>query len=242
MENNWEVFKKIVDARRSVRVYLPEAVPEQVVRRALDAALLAPTSSNLQCWEFHWVRSAEKKKKIVEACLSQPAAKTAPELIVAVARTRTWDANRKRMLEHLADAAKQSGKATPQGLVDYYQKLVPLVYGQGFFGILGLMKRALLPLVSLFRPVPQEPVSAAQMRTWAVKTSALACENFMLAASAQGYDTCPMEGFDSRWVKAALDLPSDAVVTMVISLGKRAPEGIYGPRVRFDSKHFILER
>ena len=33
------------------------------------------------------------------------------------------------------------------------------------------------------------------------KTCALAAQTFMLAMSNEGYDTCPMEGFDSRRVK-----------------------------------------
>ena len=56
----------------------------------------------------------------------------------------------------------------------------------------------------------------------------------MLAMRAHGFDTCPMEGFDSYRVKRLLGLPLSAGVTMVISAGKRAEGGIYGPRFRFD--------
>ena len=36
-----------------------------------------------------------------------------------------------------------------------------------------------------------------------------------------------------------LGLPKEAVVTMVISAGKRAEGGVYGPRLRFDREHFV---
>ncbi len=63
----------------------------------------------------------------------------------------------------------------------------------------------------------------------------------MLAFSAHGFDTCPMEGFDSRRVKKILGLPRSSTVVMAISVGKRKPEGVYGPRLRFPSEQFIFE-
>ena len=39
------------------------------------------------------------------------------------------------------------------------------------------------------------------MKVWSQKTTALACQNFMLSMRAYGYDTCPMEGLDSTRVK-----------------------------------------
>lgn len=234
---DWEAFMTVVKSRRSVRVYTPDPVPEAHMRDCLRAALLAPTSSNLQCWEFHWVRSPGKKAELVKACLSQPAARTAQELVVAVARTKTWQRNRRLMLDELE---KQETPA-PKSLLDYYEKIVPLAYTQGPLGLVGLAKKALLFFTGLIRPTPREPTSFSEMKIWAVKTTALACENLMLALRARGYDSCPMEGMDSKRVRKILGLPSDAIVVMVISAGKRAPNGIYGPRIRFDDSLFIKE-
>ena len=61
-------FYDVVDSRRSVRIYADNPVPEEVVQRAMDAALKAPNSSNLQVWEIHWVRSAEKKAELAKYC------------------------------------------------------------------------------------------------------------------------------------------------------------------------------
>ena len=54
----------------------------------------------------------------------------------------------------------------------------------------------------------------------------------MLAAKAQGYDTCPMEGFDESRVKSILGLGYKAHVVMVIGIGKADPAGIFGERYR----------
>lgn len=55
----------------------------------------------------------------------------------------------------------------------------------------------------------------------------------------EGFDSCPMEGYDSKRIKKILGLPRDAVVVMVIAAGKRARGGIYGERLRFDRTLFV---
>lgn len=240
LETSAAEFKKVVQSRRSVRVYTKDPVPEHVMRECLELALLSANSSNLQPWEFYWVRSPEKKSLIVEACLSQPAAATAQELIVCVARTKTWKQNAKLMLETF-NQVELSGQKIPESARSYYSKLVPLAYTQGPFGIFGVIKSLIIKIIGMTKPTPREPTSLADMKIWASKTCALAAQTLMLAFRAYGYDTCPMEGLDSSRVKKALDLPRDALVVMVLSVGKRAPNGIYGPRVRFDSARFIKE-
>jgi len=230
-------FRKVVENRRSVRVYDGSPVPEAIIRDCLELALLAPNSSNLQPWEFYWVRSPDKKVKLVELCFSQNAARTAAELIVAVARIDNIHLHRKQMLK-VMDA---KGLPIPKALKDYYGKLVPLVYAKGPFSILAPFKWAVLTLAGFFQIVPREPLGKGGLQLWAAKSTALACENLMLAFSSHGYDTCPMEGLDSKRVKQLLSLPSSAVIVMGISVGKRKAEGIYGPRIRFPSSQFIKE-
>ena len=64
------------------------------MKKCLKASLLAPNSSNLQPWEFYWIRNQKIKEQVVEACFSQNAAKTAQELVIAVSRIDTWKRNR----------------------------------------------------------------------------------------------------------------------------------------------------
>jgi len=230
-------FVKVVESRRFVRVFTRESIPADIMNKCLDLALLAPNSSNLQSWEFYWIRSLDKKQEVVKACMSQPAARTAPELIVAVAKLKTWPKMRLKML----DMFRHSPTQVPYSARMYYEKLVPLVYGQGLFGIKGLVKSIVFFFRGLSTPTPRGPVSKADMRVWAHKSTALACENYMLAMRAYGYDTCPMEGFDEVKLKRILQLPADSEVTMVISAGRRAKDGVYGPRIRFERELFIKE-
>lgn len=232
-----EAFEQVVRSRRSTRVYDDSPVPESVMRKCLELATLAPNSSNLQCWEFYWVREASKKKELVKNCLGQPAAATAQELVVCVARLDTWKRNSRLLLEKLE--SKQSG--APESMLHYHRKIVPLAYGHGPLYLLSPLKKLAIMVLGLTRVTPRGPAGKSDMRVWAHKTTALACENLMLSLRAFGYDSCPMEGMDERRIQKLLGLPRAAEVCMVISAGKRAEHGVYMKQLRLDKSLFVFE-
>ena len=90
-------------------------------------------------------------------------------------------------------------------------------------------------------PTPRGPSSRADMRVWAHKTCALACENIMLSLVSQGHDSCPMEGFDENLIKRSFPnlLEKGDEICMILGFGKRDKGGIFGPQVRMDSSRFI---
>jgi nitroreductase len=229
-------FSDVIKNRRSVRKYTEKKVPENIINKALRDALLAPNSSNLQPWEFYWVKNPERKAKLVEACLNQLAAKTAQELIVVVSRLDTWNRNRKLIIEQLKHAG-----ARPSNL-EYYTKIIPFIYTNDPFNILGTLRTFLSTIVGLFKPVPRVGTSRSAFLEVASKTTALACENFMLSIVNQGYACCPMEGFDSCRIKNILDLPYfNSHVVMVISVGEAAEDGIWGEQLRLPENLFLFE-
>jgi nitroreductase len=72
----------------------------------------------------------------------------------------------------------------------------------------------------------------ADQRVMVHKSCALAAQTFMLSISAEGFQSCPMEGFDAVRVKKHLNLPSGAEINMIVSVGKGTEEGVWGPRFR----------
>ena len=78
--------KKVSEAiayRRSVRIFDDKKkVITGTVKNCLEQAHLAPSSSNLQLWEFHHITSEEKCKLVAKTCFNQPAASTAQQLVV----------------------------------------------------------------------------------------------------------------------------------------------------------------
>ena len=236
-EVNAAEFEKIIHSRRSVRVYKDEPIPDDIVERCLDAALLAPNSSNLQPWEFFRVVSPENKKLVAKYCLNQPAARTAQELIICVARRDTWKKHAKQMLEHF----ENSDQEAPASVISYYSKIVYFANTVGPCGVVGLLKKTFTFFRRFSKVAPGGNSSIADLRVWMHKSTALACENLMLAFRAYGYDSCPMEGFDEKKISKLLKLPRSAEPCMIISAGKRSDNGVYGERVRFPREQFIKE-
>ena len=230
---NKEEFIKVVESRRSVRIYDNSQVKEEDMLKCLELSLLSANSSNLQPWEFYWVKDIDKKNKLIDYCLGQPAASTAQELVVCVARPDNWKLNTQIMLDMFKD------KELPQAVSTYYKKIVPLAYNQGFLGLFGFIKKISTFFIGLKRSIPREPTSFNDMKIWAHKSTALACQTLMLSLRAFGYDSCPMEGIDSFRIKKLLKLPKKAQICMVISAGKRASNGVYGKRFRLEKERFI---
>lgn len=57
-------------------------------------------------------------------------------------------------------------------------------------------------------------------RDEAMRSCGMAAMTIMLAAKGMGYDTCPMDGFDFDAVAKLINLPSDHIPTMFITVGK----------------------
>lgn len=57
-------------------------------------------------------------------------------------------------------------------------------------------------------------------RDEAMRSCGIAAQTLMLAATALGYDTCPMIGFDADEVGRLLRLPADHVIGMAVAIGK----------------------
>ena len=229
-------LEEILNHRRSVRHFDSEKPidPEQV-KACLKQATLAPTSSNLQLWECYHITDKSMIEKMVPACLGQLAVSSAQQLVVFVTRP---DMVKRRAQAALAfeqgnvrrnsPAEKQEKRIRQWEL--YYRKAMPLWYGR-CFGLLGLFRKALVQLIGLFRPVPRQ-VTEADMRVVVHKSCGLAVQAFMLAMSEAGYDTCPLEGFDSWRVKRLLHLPYTVGINMVVACGIRLPDGVWGDRFR----------
>ncbi|MCB0383566.1 MAG: nitroreductase family protein [Psychroserpens sp.] len=231
--------------RRSTRVYKDEPIDSEKVKHCLYNASLAPTSSNLQLWEFYHVTSKDTLEKLAKACFNQNAAKTAQQLVVVVTRKDVWRKRAQANIDFLNNVfdkpdleprlVKRKKQAT-----DYYKKLIPTIYAD-VLGILGFVKYWIFQIVGLFRPIYRQ-TRRSDMRIVAHKSAGLAAQNFMLSMAAIGYDTCPMEGSDTLRVKQILGLPRGAEINMVIGCGIRDDKGIYGPRFRVPFEEVYFER
>lgn len=228
--------------RRAVRNFDPaQPLDDAVVRQCIEMAHLAPTSSNMQLWEAIHVTDKDVMARLAHACLDQKTATTAQQMVVFVARQDLHRQHAKEVLQLTIDNIRATSPEDRQAhriklQTDYYNKVMPLFYTR-FFGLLGCFRKLLSVLIGLFRPIVWE-VSEAESRITTHKSCALVVQTFMLAMAEAGYDTCPLEGYDSRHIRRILGLPRGAEVNMLITCGKRLPDGLWGNRVRLPFEQF----
>ncbi len=73
--------------RKSVRAFLPRPVPDDLLRRVLEAARGAPSARNAQEWRFVAVRESGTRERLALEAARQPFIGTAPVLLACCAET-----------------------------------------------------------------------------------------------------------------------------------------------------------
>ncbi len=78
-------FLKILEARRCVRKFKTDPIPDAILRKILAGAHLAPSAGNVQPWKFYIVRQHETKALLARAAFGQQFLAQAPVVVVVVA-------------------------------------------------------------------------------------------------------------------------------------------------------------
>jgi nitroreductase len=208
-------FETLAKSRRATRHFKPDAIPADLLDRVLAIAQWAPSGYNLQPTHFVVVTDPAIKSKLFAPCLKQRQINAAPAVVVITG-------DRKVAAHHTEDIL--SADRAVGAIDDSYEKLlrrvIPLVFGQGPLGLGWLAKALAGPVLGLVTPTPSIP--AVQKRYWLTKQTMLCAMTLMLAASAAGLATLPMEGFDERRVRKALGIPRSQIVPVVIAMGYAA--------------------
>jgi len=100
-------FFKLIEVRRSVRAFRPEAVSREQLDRILKAVRIAPTAGNLQSFSVVIVEDEDAKKRLVRAAWGQEFIAQAPVVLGFIAdraRAASRYGERGRGLYALQDA------------------------------------------------------------------------------------------------------------------------------------------
>ncbi len=230
-------LSQVLNYRRSVRVFDKEKpLDTDKVKHCLELSTLAPNSSNMQLWEFYHITKAEVLEKVSYACLGQSATATANQIVVFATRQDLHKKRAKYVLEfERNNIARHSPKNRQAKRIKdrelYYGRIMPFLYAR-FLRLVGLTRVILTQGIGLFRTITRQ-VSESDIRVVVHKSTALAAQTFMIAMANEGYDTCPIEGFDSKVLKKVLKLPRGAEINMAVACGIRdGNKGIWGERCR----------
>jgi len=56
---DYDGFLELVKKRRSIRLFKPDAVPDEYIDKIIEAARWAPSGANVQPWEFLVIKKPE---------------------------------------------------------------------------------------------------------------------------------------------------------------------------------------
>ncbi len=110
-----------MEKRHSVRSYTNKEIPDDSIRKIIDAARLAPSAKNRQEWKFVVIKDAAKRKKMREVAKGQNFVEKAPVIIAGVSPetsyTMTCGVPARHVdisiaMEHIALAAVEYGLGT----------------------------------------------------------------------------------------------------------------------------------
>jgi nitroreductase len=161
--------------------------------------------------------------------------------VVFVTRGDLWKSRAKWNYDRVREGiVGEPNKLQKRGL-DYYTKLMPLAYRSDWFGFFAFVRRTISFFGGLTKPFYRMGGKADQ-RVTVHKSCGLAAQTFMLSIASEGFESCPMEGFDAKRVKKALNLPRGAEINMIIAVGKATEEGIWGPRNRVPYNEVVFVR
>jgi coenzyme F420-0:L-glutamate ligase / coenzyme F420-1:gamma-L-glutamate ligase len=184
----------LIRERRSIRRYRPVPVPDDVVRRVLEAARFAPSAHNRQPWRFAVLTRREPKERLARAMGAR------------LREDRRADGDPDDRIDR--DVARSFARITGAPVVVV----------------------VCLTLADMDR-YPDRRRAAAE-HLMAVQGTAMAVQNLLLAAHAEGLGACWMCAplFCPEVVAQALGLPPDWQPQALVTLGFRADAGKVRPR------------
>ena len=192
-------LSQAIKDRRATPSFLPDAVPENDLKKILEAGLSAPSAYNLQPWRFLVVRNAEQRGRLRQAAMKQAKVEEAPVVVVACADLEGWHSGD---LDEIIRLAQQHGYGDEARHASMRRNIA------GFFGSTPSTVAGLAP----------------DFAVWANRQTMIAFTTMMWMAEVLGYDTAPMEGFYEDQIKATLGIPSHVRVVALLAIGHRKGE------------------
>ncbi|MFZ5892506.1 MAG: nitroreductase family protein [Myxococcota bacterium] len=179
-------------ARRSVRRFKPDRVPDELILRLLEGAVTAPSASNKQPWKFLIVQAPELIQRMAEAVRAATA----------------------RVAEHIPETSRAAFLAYGDYFTRFEGAPVVIVPIYKALTILSNLVSDTLPALD------RDHVEELEQASGCIGT-ALALQNLLLLAPELGLGASGMTGplIARRELKALLEVPTSWDILALVPLG-----------------------
>src|SRR5690348_17643054 len=115
-----KLLSDAIQERRATPSFDGVPIPDEDLKRILEAGLSAPSAYNLQPWRFVVVRTPEQKRRLRSACYNQPKVDEASAVIVACGDADGW---RNGDLEEMLRMGRENGM--PENYAEQAKAAIP---------------------------------------------------------------------------------------------------------------------
>ena len=187
-------FSEILKKRRAVNFFDPARdVDQNLLKKIVEEAGNAPSSYNLQPWKIKIVRDMDRKEALRKLAFNQPKVTEAPVVLIMLADREGWKIDAPTVESTFNDFVK-SGKMQ----ADQKERFSGVT--QGLYGSDEMSSQA-----------------------FANKNTGLFAMSLMYAATANGLESHPMDGFDHEGVRKEFNIPDRYWIPMLIAIGHLNP-------------------
>ena len=230
---NIAAVDQAITSRRSIRAFLPDAIPKSTLINILEVASRAPSGSNTQPWKVYVVTGQTRQKIIDAVCGSQLQINQQPEL--AGNYVASFDYYPKHWFSPFIERRRENGL--------------------GLYGLLGLGKSDKLGMAAqhlrnyqLFdAPVALFFTTHQNLGVGAKMDVSMLMQNVMTAAQARGLATCPQAAWNHfhDLVLPILGADADEELVCAVALGYPDPNATVNtfstPRVAVEEFSVFLD-
>lgn len=188
-------YNEVVEKRRSINFFDPEQdIDQNLLNTVIETAALAPSSFNLQPWNLIVLRDNHEKEKLKALAWDQPKVVEAPVVLIVLADKNGWQEGHATVEKNWEEMLNSGSMKAEQR--DWF---------------LGAAK-------SLYDWSPDARLA------FAAKNAGFFGMALMYAATANGLESHPMDGFDHEGVRKAFSIPDNYWVPLLLAVGYPKPD------------------
>lgn len=187
-------FSRIIEKRRAVNYFDPnKKVEEALLKKVIEEAGKSPSSYNLQPWKLKIISKSDQKETLRTLAFDQPKVTEAPVILMLLADRDGWKEGNLTMENVFSDFVKAGKMQEDQR--QWFEGVRQTLYGRDD--------------------------EAAQ--AFANKNAGLFAMSLMYAATANGLESHPMDGFDHEGIRKEFKIPDNYWIPMLIAIGYLNP-------------------